>query len=755
MGLPDRPVTRKRQLRSPVDDEQNTAGGVAPRQAGEPNERTVFTHCRICLSSCGLKVTVDDATNSILRVGPDKENPYTWEDFCAKGRTAGELVRHPRRVVQPMRRVGDHYEPATWEQAIGAIASRVNRIIEEHGPDAVGSYHGNPSGTSMATSIFFPGLLDAIGTGNRFWVGSVDHNSVHVVSEKLYGSPLVSLIPDVDQCDCFLLIGTNPAVSKMLWADFVPNGWARVLDAHARGADLIVVDPRRTESAESATTHVPIRPGGDWAFLLGIVKLVLQNDWVAKDVRPKITGVAELTELVEAVDLEHLADHAGVGAELIADIARRFASAPKAMCVARTGVSQTATGTIAEWLSLVLNHLTGRIDVPGGRRFERSYVDAAGLWDRFTPPSSHRSRLRRLEPVAGFHSLAELPDEITTPGPGQIRAMFIVAGNPVVSGPDGAALDRALASLDLLVAVDLVQRESHRHADWILPGMHWLERSELHALIHTVYDEPYVQYGRKAVNAPPGCRDEWEIFVDLALAMRRPMFGIRGVNAFIRATRLLAKISGKPALAFRPEWIERALVISGRRLKWKDILEHPHGWVYAEKQYGQLESVLRTSDKVVDLAVPDFVNEARRLCELPAPCAPPEYPLVMIGRRRLESMNSFLNETPGLHRRERSNVVEIHTSDAEAKGIRDGDTVRVRSAVNSFVAPARVSDAMRAGVVASEHGWGSRVYDPSGVGAPEQLGSNRNLLVSNAELDPFSQIPALNATYVTIERVPT
>lgn len=716
-------------------------------------ERTVYTYCHICASSCGLKVTVDDAANSIRRIAPDKENGYTWKDFCPKGRTAGELVVHPHRIVEPMRRVGDHFEPAAWDEANEDIARRLNEIIERHGPDAVGSYHGNPSGHAMSTSTFFPGLLDAIGTGNRFWVGSVDQNNVHVVSEKLYGSPLISLIPDVDECRCFLLVGTNPAVSGLHWVDVVPNGWPRVLAAQARGADLIVVDPRRTESAQRATTHVPIRPGGDWAFLLAIVKVVLENGWVANDVRPKITGVQELKELVDGVGLDHLAAHAGVDPALIFDVAKRFGTASTALCVARTGVSQNATGTVGEWLSLVLNHITGRVDVPGGRRFERSYVDTVKLWSQFTPPATHRTRLRGLPPVAGFHSLSELAGEITTPGPGQIKAMIIAAGNPVISGPDGAALDRALASLDLLVAVDLVQRESHRHADWILPGTHWLERNELHALLHSLFDQPYVQYSRKAVDAPPGCKEEWEIFVDLALAMRRPMFGKRGFNELVRASRKLASLTGKPSLAFRPQWIEWLLVKSGRRLRWKDILNHPHGWVYAKKEYGQLEAALRTPGKVVNLADPELVREARRLCEAPLPCPPEGYPLVMIGRRRTESMNSFLNESPGLHRRARTNVVEIHPSDAEASGIRDGDDVCVRSPINAFVAPGRVSDTMRPGVIACEHGWGSSVFDPTGTAAPERYGANRNLLVSSTIIDPLSQIPALNSVYVRIEPV--
>ncbi|KPM51925.1 formate dehydrogenase [Frankia sp. R43] len=720
----------------------------------QPGERVVITHCRICAASCGVKARVDDATNTIVRIGPDKENPYTWRDFCAKGRTAADILSHPRRVLQPMRRVGDRYEPATWDEAITDIAGRVNKIIERDGVDAIGSYHGNPTGTATATAMFFPGLMDAIGSGNRFWVGSVDQNNVHVVSERLYGVPFLALVPDVDKSECVLLVGANPEVSGMHWVDVVPNGWARILAGKERGADLIVVDPRRTESAANATTHVAIRPGGDWAFLLGVLKVLLDNGWVATNQRPQISGVAELRKLTDGVEIEHLAVHAGVGADLIADVARRFAAAPTAFCMTRTGVAQTVTGTVTEWLSHVLNHVTGRIDVPGGRCFERSYVDGVSLWDKFAPPATHRSRLRGLPPVAGFHSLAELADEISTPGPGQIKAMFIVAGNPVISGPAGAALDEALASLELLVVVDLVQRESHRHADWILPDVHWLERAELQALLHSLFDRPFTQYGFKVVDPPPGCREAWEIFVDLALAMRRPMFGKRGFNTFVKATRTLARLTRRPSLAFRPKWIEWGLVRSGKRLKWRDILAHPHGWVYDEKEYGGLEAALPEAHKTIALAVPEFVAEVARLCGMPPPVAPAGFPLQIIGRRRKESMNSWLNENPALHRRARTNVVEIHPADAAPYGIMDGDSVCVRSAVGSIVAPARVSDEMRPGVIACEHGWGSGVYDPSGGAEPLRYGTNRNLLVPNREIDPLSQSPGLNAVYVNIERVP-
>ena len=263
-----------------------------------------------------------------------------------------------------------------------------------------------------------------------------------------------------------------------------------------------------------------------------------------------------LRGLVADADLDELAARCEIPRAAIERVARDFAAAPRAMVVTRTGVSLHVTGTIGEWLGHVLNVITGRMDRPGGRRFEPGYVDALKLSGLATPPA-HKSRVHGRDLVAGAHALAELPDEIMTEGPGQIRAMVINCGNPVVSGPDGAKLDAALSQLDLLVAIDLVQRESHRHAHWLLPAVHWLERDDLMALTSNLHDEPYVQYGRRAVDPPPGTREEWRIFVDLAIAMRKPLFGAKGINTFVRATRAIARLTRRPGLEFTPQWLNR------------------------------------------------------------------------------------------------------------------------------------------------------------------------------------------------------
>jgi formate dehydrogenase len=718
--------------------------------------RTVYTFCRYCSAACGIEVTVED--DRAIRISPDKKNPHSWQDFCAKGRTANQLVEHPRRILTPMRRVGDSYVEATWDEAITDIAARMNTLIDADGPDAVGLYYGNPTGFSASNVLFMMAWLDAVGTQNRYAVGSVDQNALHVVADAMYGSIVMAPVSDVDNCDYFLLVGANPAVSAWNWLETVPGGWKRTLERQRQGAKIVVVDPVRTETADRADLHLAVRPGQDWALLLAMLKVILDDGLEHKrDCTDLATGIPELRMLVAEADLDDLASRCDVPREQIETVARDFAAAQRAMVVTRTGVSLHVAGTIGEWLGHVLNVVTGRMDRPGGRRFEPGYIDVVKLSGLANPPA-HTSRLRKRPLVAGAHALAELPDEITTPGPGQIRAMVINCGNPVVSGPDGGKLDRALAELDLLVAIDLVQRESHRHAHWLLPAVHWLERDDLMALTSNLHDEPYVQYGRRAVDPPPGTREEWRIFVDLAIAMRRPLFGAKGANGFVKATRTMARITGRPALEFSPRWLNRLLIatsrkIDGHRVTWRELMASPHGLVLGPREFGHFRDALRTDDKKVHAAPPEFVERARVLLAEPHPAAPNGYPFQLANRRNRHSMNSWLNELPGLHPAGKKNEVVINPDDAAALGVGDGDRVRVFSTVGEIELAATVDKRPRPGVVIVDHGWGSRIFDPRGGGVPESFGVNRNLLIDGGPVDPLSQTSALSSAYVGVERV--
>ena len=712
--------------------------------------KQVFTGCRYCMALCGVEVTVDVATNRAVRVVPDKENPHTWQDFCTNARVAPEMVAHPHRIVAPMKRVGDRYVETSYEEAVADISARLGAIIDRYGPDAVGSYHGNPSAFSWGNSVLFAGLLDAIGTKNRFWVGSIDQNAAHVVAQKLFGSELVSLQLDIDDSDCMVFIGHNPAESSMNWYWSSPGGWRRALARRDAGAELIVVDPRRTETAAKATLHVAIKPGEDWAFLLGVLKVVFDEGWDRPATAVPVTGIDGVRALAAAADLADLSARCDVPVDVIADVARRFATARTGFIATATGVGQTRHGTIAEWLGMVLNAVTDRLDQPGGRRYERGIVDMAKLFSLMAPPGEHRTRLRGTPMVAGYHSLPELPDEITTPGPGQIRAVILNAGNPVVSGPQGGALDAAFAELDLLVAVDLVQRESHRHAHWLIPGTHWLERAETHPILVGFHDAPFAQFWPAAVDRPAGMAEEWEFFTDLALAMGRNLFGKPGVNRIVRATRTVSRRTGRPGIAFHPDWVARLVMAVGRRVSWKDVVARPHGLLYGQRRFGDLAKALRTPGKKIDLADGELLTAAHRLLAEPPGVAPAGFPFRLNNRRRNSGMNSWLNDLPSLTDRLPANRVEVHPDDATRLGIGDGDLLEVSSPVGRIELAALVTDAVRPGSVCVDHGFGSRVFDPTGDNPPAGVGANRNLLIDNQAVDPLSGTAAFNDRFVAV-----
>jgi formate dehydrogenase len=292
----------------------------------------------------------------------------------------------------------------------------------------------------------------------------------------------------------------------------------------------------------------------------------------------------------------------------------------------------------------------------------------------------------------------------------------------------------------------------------LLPAAHWLERDDLMALTSNLHDEPYVQYGRRAVEPPPGTREEWRIFADLAIAMRRPLFGAKGINTFVRATRRMARLTRRPGFEFTPQWLNRLFIatsrkVNGRKVSWRELMSSPHGLVLGPREFGHFRDALRTDDKKVHAAPPEFVARTRELLAEPPPQAPDGYPFQLANRRNRHSMNSWLNELPGLHPSGKRNQVVINTEDAAALAIADGDAVRVFSSVGEIELAASISDQPRRGVVIVDHGWGSRVFDPRRGGAPESYGANRNLLIDNTAIDPLSQTSPLSSSYVGVERM--
>lgn len=723
----------------------------ADGQQAEPHLTTTKTSCRICLCFCGLDVTTDGG--KVVKIVPDKDNPNNWRDFCLKGGSAHHLRDHPKRITKPMKRVGDKYVAVSYEQAIKEIAAQLNDIRRRHGNNAIATYIGNPGMTSTTGAAFQAGFIGALDNTNNYTVASVDQNSFNLNAAEMYGCEVALLNPDIDNAKCMLLIGMNPAVSYVGWMYQVPDGWNRILEAQKNGADVIIVDPRETASTRKTNTHVKVRPGEDWALLLGIIKVIFERGWEHKQDCAEANGVDTLRAIAAGASLQYLSDRCKVPVAQIEDIARRFAQAETAVCFANTGVSQNRNGSIGEWLSHVLNLITGRTDRKGGRFYQPGiFKNTMQLLNKMAPPVKQRSRIGNFRSITGGYPLAILPDEIATPGEGQVRALIINAGNPVVAGADGARMDAAFKELECLIAIDFFQRESHRHAHWLIPGSHFLEREDFLTILGSLNEKPYAQLMQAAVPLRGDVRHEWEFFRDLAVEMGIPFMGIKGLNPVIKASKWVAKVTGNPHLAFNPRWVWALLVKTASKLKWKDLNEKPSGYFYGslEKTYGHFRAALQTPDKKIHAAPEIFVAVLKNRLAEPLPQPATAYPFQLVNQRHVSMMNSWLVET--VKRNDvRGDVIEINPADAQARNIVDEQEVVVSSKTGSLKAKARLTTEVPPGIVSMDHGWGSRTFDPVSGDAPEVQGVNRNQLIAANVLDELTGIPNLNGTYVGLQ----
>lgn len=713
---------------------------------------TTYTHCTICVACCGLKVTSED--NTVIKIEPDKE-AVNWRDFCVRAAESHRSLQHPSRITQPMKRVGDEYVPVPYKQAVKEIAQQLGDIVQRHGPHALGSYTGNPATSNFGAFSFFSLFLDAIGTDNRYFVGSLDQNSHHYVCEEMYELPWAFLQPDVENTDCLLLVGANPAVSELGWVFSVSEGWKKAQAMRARGGTVYVVDPRRTESAAKADCHISPLPETDWALLLAILHVIASNAWHDPAVAEYCENFDELIAMLKAQDVEALSARCEVPVATIEEVARTF-SKGSGICLAQTGVGQTSTGSVSLWLSHLLNLITGNMRGKGGLYHNKGGLDMVKTGGEFFPKVHRTSRVNQASSVGGFLPFAEAVTEMLTPGEGQIRAFIIHGGNPVITGPEGEKLNAAMADLDLLIAVDSFQRESHRHADWLIPAPSYLELDEVSILLQEIANAPSLQMLRSAVKKPEGVPYEWEFFRDLTLAMNKPLLlGKPALNWLVKGYSLIAKITGNPYDGFSPKQVAKQMYKTGGQVSYKQIENSPHGYnLDPTIDYEYLTDNLPTeSGKVRTLPVDLY---ARLNALLASPSVRPdkaEYPLQLISRRRKHMMNSWLTEgSMQQMKRPESDIIEVNQEDAARWQLQDGEWVSVSSRVGAVQAQLLVSDKIRPGVAVMSHGWGNNTYNPNKKGDVTPSGGvNRNLLVANDDRDPLTGVPKLNGTSIKIE----
>ncbi len=710
-----------------------------------------YRACNLCEASCGLEISVE--SNRITGIRGDHADPISQGYACPKGVAWQDLHNDPDRLRQPIRRTPDGWQRVSWDEALDHVSDRLLEIHRARGGEAIGFYLGNPITHGWGPIVLIPMLLKAIGTRQRYSAASVDQQPQHLLSLLLFGSPLLLPIPDIDRAEHLLVIGGNPLVSNgsIMTA---PNMLARLRDLRRRGGRLVVVDPRRTQTAQAADEHVFIRPGTD-VFLLAAMVHVMFAEGLVNPGRAStyVDGIESIEGMVSSFTPEAVSDRTGIEPDVIRHLVREFASARRGSIYARLGVCQSIYGTTAYWLVHVLNILAGRLDEPGGWMLAKPAFDLPVIGARTTDLIGYdrwRSRVRGIPEVAAEFPTVTLADEILTPGPGQIRAMVLVAGNPVLSVPDGNRMDRALDDLDFCVSIDFYLNESNRHADVILPPTAPLEREEFDLVFPAVSVRNQVRWGDQVLQPDADTRSDADILMDLLVRIESATKGrLRARVADRLRRRLLPRVFVDIALRFGP-WGVR----SRERLTLRKVRAASHGMDLGELK-PCLPGRLLTKGHRITLAHPVVVDDWSRVIDgLAEPAQPDhEYDLLLIGRRHLRSNNSWMHNLPRLTGGSNRCTLLMHPQDAKQREVLAGSTVIVESAVGGIRALVEISEEVMVGVVCLPHGWGHGTRE--GVGwqhAASAEGPSINDITDTRAFDPISGNAAVNATPVRVNR---
>ncbi len=747
--------------------------------------RVGYRGCPLCEAGCGLEVTLQGDT--VRRIRGDRDDVFSHGFICPKGSTLKQLHEDPDRIRHPMVKRDGEWHEVSWDEAFAEIERRLLPIIERDGRDAVALYIGNPNAHNLGFLVFGRAVIKALGSSNLYSASTVDQRPKEIASGLMFGNVLTLPVPDLDRTDYLLMLGANPYASNGSLAT-APDWPGRLEALRARGGRLVVVDPRRSRTAEAADEHIPIRPGTDALFLMAIVHVLVADGLVTLgSVAEIVNGVDEVARLAAPFSPEAVAPVCGVDAATTQRIAHELAGARTACVYGRIGTTTQEFGTLVSWLVDVVNALTGNLDRPGGAMFTRAAAGASNT--RGTPRygrgirlGRRRTRVRNLPESFGEFPAVCLAEEIDTPGTGQVRAVVTIAGNPVLSTPNGGRLDAAMEDLEFMVSVDIYLNETTRHADVVLPVPSALQKGHYDLALLQLAIRNVANYSPPLLPLAADELDEWEVLAKLALVLQG--LGAAASPAIVDEAMIgglvesavgdeTSPIHGREpseilaALAPRtgPERVldlmlrtgpygdgfgapERA---NGPGLSLDVLLAHPHGIDFGPLE-PRLPEALRTPSGMIELAPEPLVADVARL-EAALARRPDDGTFVLIGRRQLRSNNSWMHNIGVLVKGKPRCTLQIHPSDAARLGLAETGTARVRSRTATVDVPVEVTDGIMPGVVSIPHGWG---HDRPGIAmavAEAHAGVNSNLLADEELFDPLSGNAVLNGIPVAVEAI--
>ncbi len=731
------------------------------------DSRTAYRTCPLCEAGCGLEITLapPGSADTVQRIRGDRDDVFSRGFICPKGSTLGHLHDDPDRLRHPVVKRDGVFVEVGWDEAFAEVEARLMPILDEHGRDACAIYLGNPGAHSIGPMIYNRALITALGTRNRFSASTVDQRPKEMSAAMMFGSVAVP-VPDLDHTDFLLMLGANPYASNGSLCT-APDFPGRLEAIQARGGTIVVVDPRRSETAVKADRHLAIRPGTD-AHLLAAIANVLLADGLAAPGRlaEHTNGLDELPALLQPYTPETVAPVCGIEAAAIRSLAHDLASAPTAAVYGRIGTCTQEFGTLASWLVDVVNLLSGNLDRRGGAMFPMGATGQPST--KGTPGSGRGTRFGRVVSRVGKHpesfgefSVAALPEEIETPGDGQVRALVTVAGNPVSSNPNANRLDAALASLECMVCVDPYINETTRHADVILPPPSALQKSHYDLALLNFAVHNVANYSPAVLPLDTDdhgvAMNEWEILLRLtaivsgmgAQADIGPLDDMVAASvAGAAGDELLAEVADRRG----PERVLDLMLRTGPYgLTLTELEANPHGVDLGPLQPDRIPDLLRTPSGKIE-ALPDLMRDdlARLDQSLDRDWASS---LVLVGRRHVRSNNSWMHNVRVLVKGRNRCTLQVHPDDAERLGLTDGAPARVRSRVGEVAIDVEVTDGIRPGVVSIPHGFGQNLPGVRLRVAQEYRGVNTNVLTDDAFADPVSGNIALNGVPVTVEPV--
>ncbi len=723
---------------------------------------------------------ITTADREVIRVRGDRADVFSQGFICPKGSSLAALHADPDRLRAPMVRDRDtgQWQEVSWPEAFATVERRMMPVLARHGREALATYVGNPNAHNISLLYYGRQLGRSLATRNAYSAGTVDQITKQVSTALMFGTTLSIPIPDLDRTHYLLMLGANPAASNgsLLTA---PDVLGRLDGIRQRGGKVVVVDPRRTRTAEQASEHLFIRPATDAHLLMAMTQVLFAEGLVDLGrLEGHTTGVDEVGRLVADWPPERVAEVCGIAAEDIRRLARELAGAPSAAVYARIGTCTQEFGTLASWLVDVLNVLTGNLDRPGGALFPRALCGQPNSKGNPDMPRTiewgrWRTRVRGAPEVMGQLPAACLAEEIDTPGEGRIRALVTIAGNPALSVPDSERLQAALPGLDCMISVDNYINETTQWADVILPGESHLGQPHFSATLYQLAVRHVAKWSEPVFAPEPDRPREWEIMLILSSIFAGQGTEVDTVAAddAIISARIAKETADEwsPVYGRDPAELFEALapaVGPERVVDWQirtgpygDAFgTNPDGWSLARlKQHphgvdlGPLEprvpEVLRTLSGKIELA-PDYVTAD--VPRLAASLDRDRSGMVLVGRRNLRTNNSWMHNVATLISGREQCGLLIHPEDAARHGVADGEPVRVASDTGELVAVAQVSDEMMPGTVSLPHGWG---HDQPGTRlsvAATRPGVNSNILAGPDAIEPLSGNAMVNGIPVTL-----